>query len=165
MNQQITHQTVRFVGENGQQFGIVNVKDALAQAREAGLDLVEIVPNANPPVCKQMDYGKYLFDLGKKKAAAKKKQKQMQVKEIKLRPGTDVGDYQVKLRNLMKFLENGDKVKVTIRFRGREMSHQELGMQMMNRLKSDLESYGTVEQEPKMEGRQMLMVVAPVKKK
>jgi translation initiation factor IF-3 len=112
-----------------------------------------------------MDYGKHLFDLTKKRAAAKKKQKKTQVKEIKLRPGTDVGDYQVKLRNLIKFLENGDKVKITLRFRGREMSHQELGMDMMNRLKSDLESYGVVEQEPKFEGRQMLMLLAPTKKK
>ena len=127
--------------------------------------MVEIASEATPPVCKLMDYGKHLFDLTKKRAAAKKKQKKTQVKEIKLRPGTDVGDYQVKLRSLIKFLENGDKVKITLRFRGREMSHQELGMDMMNRLKSDLEGYGVVEQEPKFEGRQMLMLLAPVKKK
>lgn len=156
---------MRFVGENGQAFGIVPLKEALQKSKEAGLDLVEIAPDADPPVCKLMDYGKHLFDQTKKRAAAKKKQKKMQVKEIKLRPGTDIGDYQVKLRNLIKFLENGDKVKVTIRFRGREMTHQELGMEMMNRLRSDLEGYGTVEQEPKFEGRQMMMLLAPVKKK
>ena len=132
-------------------------------AIEAELDLVEIVPNSEPPVCRVMDYGKFLFELNKKKHAAKKKQKQIQVKEVKFRPGTEVGDYQVKLRNLIRFLENGDKVKVTLRFRGREMAHQELGSKMLERIKADLEEYGLVEQFPKMEGRQMVMVLAPKK--
>lgn len=132
-------------------------------AIEAELDLVEIVPNSEPPVCRVMDYGKFLFELSKKKHAAKKKQKQIQVKEVKFRPGTEVGDYQVKLRNLLRFLESGDKVKVTLRFRGREMAHQELGSKMLERIKVDLEEHGTVEQFPKMEGRQMVMVLSPKK--
>lgn len=152
------------IGLDGEQVGIVPTKEALAKAEHADVDLVEIVSQAAPPVCRIMDYGKFLFEQGKKKAAAKKKQKQMQVKEIKLRPGTDVGDYQVKLRNLIKFLENGDKVKITVRFRGREMAHQELGMKMLKRLEADLESYGVVEHRPKMEGRQMIMVLGPKKK-
>ncbi len=123
--------------------------------------MVEIVPNSEPPVCRVMDYGKFLFELNKKKHAAKKKQKQIQVKEVKFRPGTEDGDYQVKLRNLLRFLGHGDKVKVTLRFRGREMAHQELGSKMLDRIKADLEEYGTVEQFPKMEGRQMVMVLAP----
>ena len=132
-------------------------------ADEAGLDLVEIVPNSEPPVCRIMDYGKYQFELSKKKHAAKKKQKQIHVKEVKFRPGTEEGDYQVKLRNLTRFLENGDKVKVTLRFRGREMAHQELGMDMLKRIEADLEELGTVEQFPKLEGRQMVMVMASKK--
>ncbi len=130
-------------------------------AEEAELDLVEIVPNAEPPVCRVMDYGKYLFDLNKKRHAARKKQKQIQVKEVKFRPGTDEGDYQVKLKNLIKFLNNGDKVKVTLRFRGREMAHQELGTKMLKRIEGDLSELAAVEQFPKMEGRQMVMVMAP----
>lgn len=133
----------------------------MSAAEEAELDLVEIVPNAEPPVCRVMDYGKYLFDQNKKRHAARKKQKQIQVKEVKFRPGTDEGDYQVKLRNLIKFLENGDKVKVTLRFRGREMAHQELGSKMLKRIEEDLSELGAVEQFPKMEGRQMVMVMAP----
>jgi translation initiation factor IF-3 len=125
--------------------------------------LVEIVPNSEPPVCRVMDYGKFLFELSKKKHAAKKKQKQVHVKEVKFRPGTEDGDYQVKLRNLLRFLGNGDKVKVTLRFRGREMAHQELGSKMLERIKADLDEFGTVEQFPKMEGRQMVMVLAPKK--
>lgn len=125
--------------------------------------MVEIVPTSNPPVCRVMDYGKFLFEQNKKKHAAKKKQKQIQVKEIKFRPGTDEGDYNVKLKNLVKFLENGDKVKVTLRFRGREMAHQELGSQMLKRIEQDLEEYGAVEQFPKLEGRQMVMVMSPKK--
>ena len=132
-------------------------------ANEADLDLVEIVPNSQPPVCRVMDYGKFLFEQNKKKHAAKKKQKQIHVKEVKFRPGTEDGDYQVKLRNLLRFLGNGDKVKVTLRFRGREMAHQELGAKMLDRIKADLEEHGTVEQFPKMEGRQMVMVLAPKK--
>ena len=132
-------------------------------ADEAELDLVEIVPNVEPPVCRIMDYGKYLFEQTKKKQAAKKKQKQIQVKEVKFRPSTEDGDYQVKLRNLTRFLNNGDKVKVTLRFRGREMVHQELGTKMLERIETDLQEYGVVEQYPKLEGRQMVMVFAPKK--
>ena len=130
-------------------------------AEESALDLVEIVPTADPPVCRVMDMGKFLFELNKKRHAQKKKQKQIQVKEVKFRPGTDEGDYQIKLRNLIRFLEHGDKVKVTLRFRGREMAHQELGAQMLKRIEADLSALGTVEQFPKLEGRQMVMVMAP----
>jgi translation initiation factor IF-3 len=139
----------------------VSIEEARQQALDSQLDLVEIVPNGEPPVCRVMDFGKYLFDLNKKKSAAKKKQKQVQVKEIKFRPGTDDGDYQIKLRNLKRFLDNGDKVKVTLRFRGREMAHQELGGLMLQRVEADLSELGSVEQFPKMEGRQMVMVIAP----
>ncbi len=127
------------------------------------LDLVEIVPTAEPPVCRIMDYGKFVFEQNKKKHAAKKKQKQIQVKEIKIRPGTEESDYQIKLRNLIKFLNQGDKVKVTLRFRGREMAHQELGAKMLKRIETDLEEFGSIEQFPKMEGRQMVMVMGPKK--
>jgi len=130
-------------------------------AEEAGLDLVEISPNAEPPVCRVMDFGKYQYEASKQKHAAKKKQKQIHVKEVKFRPGTDVGDYQVKVRNLIRFLENGDKAKVTMRFRGREMAHQELGLDLLKRVEADLEPYGIVEQFPKLEGRQMVMVLQP----
>jgi len=133
-------------------------------AFEAELDLVEIAPEASPPVCRIMDYGKYQFELNKKRHAAKKKQKQIHIKEVKFRPGTDVGDYQVKLRNLIRFLSNGDKAKITMRFRGREMAHQELGLEFLQRIENDLAEYGTVEQHPKVEGRQMVMVIAPKKK-
>ena len=139
----------------------MSIEDARREAETSELDLVEIVPTAEPPVCRVMDFGKFLFDQNKKRHAAKKKQKQIQVKEIKFRPGTDEGDYQIKLRNLRRFLENGDKVKVTLRFRGREMSHQEIGAQMLQRVESDLEILGNVEQYPKLEGRQMVMVIAP----
>lgn len=132
-------------------------------ALEAELDLVEISPNAEPPVCRIMDYGKFLFEESKKRHAAKKKQKQIQIKELKFRPGTDVGDYQVKLRNLVRFLEHGDKVKITMRFRGREMAHTELGLQMLERLEADLKDLGVIEQRPKVEGRFMVMVIAPKK--
>ena len=131
-------------------------------AQKDSLDLVEISPDSNPPVCKVMDYGKHVFDIKKKAAQQKKKQKQTQVKEIKFRPGTDVGDYQIKLRNLIKFLENGDKAKITLRFRGREMAHQELGMDMMKRVEADLSSLAQVEQHPKLEGRQMTMMIGPL---
>ena len=130
-------------------------------ADEAELDLVEIVPNADPPVCRIMDYGKYVFEQTKKRHAAKRKQKQIQVKEIKFRPGTEQGDYQVKLRSLIRFLTNGDKVKVTLRFRGRELVHQELGVKMLDRIEADLREHSIVEQYPKMEGRQMVMILAP----
>ena len=123
--------------------------------------MVEIVPNADPPVCRIMNFGKFLFEQSKKKQAAKKKQKQIQIKEVKFRPGTEEGDYQIKLRNIVRFLTHGDKVKVTLRFRGREMAHQELGSRMLDRIEKDLTDYGTVEQFPKLEGRQMVMVLAP----
>lgn len=132
-------------------------------AEEAGLDLVEISPQAVPPVCRIMNYGKFQYEESKRRHAAKKKQKQIQVKEVKFRPGTDTGDYQVKLRNLIRFLENGDKAKVTLRFRGREMAHQELGMQLLKRVEADLKEYGTVEQFPRLEGRQMVMIIGPHK--
>ena len=137
---------------------------ALAAAEDAGLDLVEISPNADPPVCRVMDYGKFLYEDSKRKAAARKNQKQIQVKEIKFRPGTDIGDYNIKLRKLKEFLEEGDKTKVTIRFRGREMAHKELGMELLKRVEDDLVEFGSVEQFPKLEGRQMIMVLAPLKK-
>ncbi len=145
--------------------GIVTLAEAKKVAEAASLDLVEIAPTGQPPVCKVMDYGKFVFEAKKQKAAAKKKQKQTQVKEMKFRPHTDVGDYQVKLRNLIRFLEAGDKAKVTLRFRGREMAHQELGMEMLKRVETDLAEISTVEQFPKMEGRQLTMVLAPKKKK
>jgi translation initiation factor IF-3 len=154
---------VRLIGPTGEQIGVVNTNDALVAARENDLDLVLIAESSDPPVAKIMDFGKRLYEEKKAKAAAKKKQHQLQVKEIKFRPGTDVGDYQVKLRNLVRFLEDGDKAKVTIRFRGREMAHQELGMHMLERLEKDLEEYGVVEARPKLEGRQMIMVFAPKK--
>lgn len=141
----------------------MTVSEALKVAEESELDLVEIAPGADPPVCRIMDHGKFLFEESKKRHAAKKKQKQTQVKEIKFRPGTEIGDYQVKLRNLKRFLINGDRVKVTLRFRGREMAHQELGMQLLKRVEEDLTDLGTVEQYPKVEGRQMVMVIAPKK--
>ena len=142
--------------------GIVTLKDALERAEQADLDLVEIAPQASPPVCRIMDYGKFLFEEGKQKALAKKKQKQIQVKEVKFRPGTEEGDYQVKLRNLIRFLESGNKTKVSLRFRGREMAHQDLGLKLLERVAEDLSS---VEQRPKKEGRQMIMVLAPNSKK
>ena len=149
------------INAEGEQVGIVPISEALRIADEDELDLVEIVPLAKPPVCRIMDYGKYVFNQNKKKHAAKMKQKQIHVKEIKFRPGTDKGDYEVKLGHLTKFLSNGDKVKVTLRFRGREMAHQELGSQMLKRIETDLAQYGAVEQFPKLEGRQMVMVLAP----
>ena len=145
--------------------GVVSITAALEMAQKDTLDLVEISPDSNPPVCKIMDYGKHVFDIKKKAAQQKKKQKQTQVKEIKFRPGTDVGDYQIKLRNLIKFLENGDKTKITLRFRGREMAHQELGMEMIKRVEADLSELAQAEQFPKLEGRQMTMVMAPLSKK
>ena len=151
------------IGADGQQVGIVPIQEALRKAEEAELDLVEISPQASPPVCRIMNYGKFQYEESKRRHAAKKKQKQIQVKEVKFRPGTDTGDYQVKLRNLIRFLENGDKAKVTLRFRGREMAHQELGMQLLKRVEADLKEYGTVEQFPRLEGRQMVMIIGPHK--
>jgi len=153
------------VDSDGSQVGIVSIKHALEVSREKTLDLVEISPDADPPVCKIMDYGKHVFDIKKKISLQRKKQKQTQVKEMKFRPGTDEGDYQIKLRNVTRFLENGDKAKVTLRFRGREMAHQELGMAMVKRIEEDLSNLAQVEQYPKMEGRQMTMVLAPRGKK
>ncbi|WP_344701633.1 translation initiation factor IF-3 [Halomonas cibimaris] len=163
MNERITVDQVRLIDSNGEQLGIVPTSDALERANEAGMDLVQI-SNADPIVCKIMDYGKFVFEQKKQKAAQKKKQKQIQVKEVKFRPGTDEGDYQVKLKNLMRFLESGDKGKVTLRFRGREMAHQDIGRKLMERIADDLEGIGSVESFPKMEGRQMIMILAPKKK-
>ncbi|GGI85440.1 translation initiation factor IF-3 [Shewanella gelidii] len=157
-------QEVRLSGIDGEALGVVSIRDAQDLADETGVDLVEISPNAEPPVCRIMDYGKYLFDKAKAQKEQKKKQKQIQVKEVKFRPGTDENDYQVKLRNLTRFLEDGDKAKVTLRFRGREMAHQNLGMDLLNRIKGDLEPIAIVESFPKMEGRQAIMVLAPKKK-
>lgn len=165
INDQIEASEVRLIGADSEQIGVVTLEEALQAAQDADLDLVEIAPDGDPVVCKLMDYGKHLFELKKTKAAAKKKQKQQQIKEMKFRPGTEEGDYEVKLRNLVRFLENGDKAKVTLRYRGREMAHQELGMEVMHRIEQDLEELGTVEQKPKMEGRQLIMVIAPKKKK
>ena len=155
---------MRLVGDEGEQLGIVEVADAIRMAEEKDVDLVEIAPLANPPVCKLMDYGKFRYREQKKAHEAKLKQKQIQVKEIKFRPRTDEGDYKIKLHKLSVFLEEGDKVKVTLRFRGREMAHQEFGLRVLERVKADLDQLGVVEQFPKMEGRQMVMVIAPKKK-
>jgi translation initiation factor IF-3 len=152
---------VRLIGSDGQQVGVVTIQEALRKADEAGFDLVEIAPTAQPPVCRIMDYGKFLYEESKRKQAAKKKQKQIEIKEVKFRPGTDVGDYQTKLRNLIRFLEEGNKAKVTLRFRGREMAHQELGLELLKRVEGDLKDHATVEHRPKLEGRQMVMVLAP----
>lgn len=156
---------MRLVGKDGEQIGVVSISEALATAEQSSLDLVEISPNAEPPVCKVMDYGKFIFEKSKAQKEQKKKQKQIQVKEIKFRPGTDEGDYQVKLRNLRRFLEGGDKAKVTIRFRGREMAHQEIGIELLKRVRTDLNDIANCESFPhRVEGRQMIMVLAPIKK-
>ena len=165
VNRQIRISPVRVIGADGSQLGIMEVDVALAQAVEQGLDLVEVAAAARPPVVRIMDFGKFKYQEAKRLHEAKLKQKVIQVKEVKFRPGTDDGDYGVKLRNLIRFLEDGDKTKITLRFRGREMAHQEIGVKMLDRLKIDLEPYGQVEQFPKMEGRQMVMVLAPAKKK
>ncbi|WP_121172031.1 translation initiation factor IF-3 [Kushneria sinocarnis] len=163
INDRIRADEVRLIDNDGEQQGVVSLEEALDRAAEAELDLVQI-SNADPIVCKIMDYGKYLFEQKKQKAAQKKKQKQIQVKEVKFRPGTDEGDYQVKMKNLIRFLEDGDKGKVTLRFRGREMAHQEIGRRLMERIENDLQELATVESRPKMEGRQMIMMLAPRKK-
>ncbi len=157
----ITAPQVRLIGADKEPLGIVSSTEALRLAGEAELDLVEISPMAEPPVCRIMDYGKFKYAESKKQHEAKLKQKQVQVKEIKFRPGTDEGDYNIKLRNLIKFLVDGDKTKITLRFRGREMAHQEIGMRLIQRVRDDLEEYSVVEQFPKMEGRQMVMVLSP----
>lgn len=163
INEQITAPQVRLVDAEGQQVGIVSNAEAQASAETAGMDLVQMA-EGDPPVCKVMDYGKHIFEAKKQKAAQRKKAKRIQVKEMKFRPGTDEGDYKVKLRNLVRFLENGDKAKVTLRYRGREMAHQEIGMELLKRVEADLSELGTVEQFPKMEGRQLTMVIAPKKR-
>ncbi|MDD3517552.1 MAG: translation initiation factor IF-3 [Chromatiales bacterium] len=164
LNEEINCPQVRLIGPDGQNLGVVPTREALRVAEEAELDLVEISPNAEPPVCRVMDFGKFKFEQNKKAHQARKNQKQIQVKEVKFRPGTDEGDYQVKLRNLRRFLEEGDKAKVTIRFRGREMAHMELGAKLLDRIEADLAELGVVEQRPKMEGRQMIMVFTTKKK-
>ncbi len=164
INGEITVAEVRLVGIDGEQLGIMRLNDALRQAEEADVDLVEIAPTASPPVCRLMDFGKFKYRESKRQHEAKVKQKQIQVKEIKFRPGTDDGDYAIKVRNLIRFLSEGDKTKVTLRFRGREMTHQELGYNLLKRVEADLAAHGVVEQFPKMEGRQMVMVLAPRKK-
>ncbi|MEE4637777.1 MAG: translation initiation factor IF-3 [Wenzhouxiangella sp.] len=162
-NEDITSPKVRVVGPEGDQIGVMSSRDALARAEEFGLDLVEIAPQAEPPVCRIMDWGKFKFETSKKAQAARKKQKQIQIKEIKFRPGTDDHDYDVKMRNLMKFIEEGNKVKVTLRFRGREMAHQELGRDLLKRVEQATSEETVVEQFPRMEGRQMVMMLAPKK--
>jgi translation initiation factor IF-3 len=161
VNREIDVRSIRLVGADGEMIGVVSLREGLTMAEEAGLDLVEVSPNADPPVCKILDYGKYKYEAQKKKNEARKKQKVIEVKEIKLRPGIDDNDYNVKMRNMRKFLEEGDKVKVTLRFRGRELAHQDLGVKVLDRVKVDLDDLGKVEQYPKMEGRQMVMVIAP----
>lgn len=149
------------IGPEGEQLGVVDIREAVNKAKETTLDLVEIAPNADPPVVRVMDYGKYLYEISKKKSAAKKKQKIVSLKEIKMRPGTDIGDYTTKVRKAIAFLEKGDKVKITIRFKGREIMHNELGVDMLERAAKDLEEYGTVESKPKQEGRQIFIIVGP----
>ncbi|WP_096527217.1 translation initiation factor IF-3 [Candidatus Nitrosoglobus terrae] len=163
LNEEITASEVRLIGIDGEQIGVVSIEEALRIAEDSGEDLVEIAPQAQPPVCRVMNYGKYQFEESKKRQAAKKKQKLIEIKEIKFRPGTEEGDYQVKLRNLVRFLTGGDKVKISLRFRGRELAHQELGFKLLDRVRDDLADHGIVEQSPKREGRQMVMVLVPKK--
>ncbi|RQM47817.1 translation initiation factor IF-3 [Paraburkholderia bannensis] len=165
INGEISAPEVRLVGVDNEPLGIVKLAEAFRMSEQRDVDLVEIAPQAVPPVCRLMDYGKFKYQEAKKQHEAKLKQKVIQVKEVKFRPGTDDGDYNVKLRNLVRFLEDGDKTKITLRFRGREMAHQEIGMRVLERLRTDLEEVGQVEQMPKMEGRQMIMVLSPKKKK
>ena len=164
MNEQITAPQVRLIDAEGEPVGIVSIAEALRLAEEADLDLVEIAPLAEPPVCRVMDIGKFKYAESKKQHEAKLKQKQVQIKEVKFRPATDDGDYNIKMRNLIKFLAEGDKTKITLRFRGREIAHQQIGMQLMERIRQDLTEHGTVEQFPKMEGRQMVMMLSPKRK-
>ena len=161
MNADILNEEVRCIAPDGEQLGVMKTVDAIAEADTHGLDLVEVSPNADPPVCKILDYGKFKFEAQKKRNEAKKKQKVIEVKEIKLRPNIDEHDYQVKMRSVQKFLDEGDKVKVTLRFRGREMAHQELGVNVLNRVRNDTEEVAKIEAFPKLEGRQMIMVIAP----
>ena len=162
MNDRIRATEMRLIGAEGENLGVVSPAKAMSLADEAGLDLVEISPNAVPPVCKIMDFGKFKYEQQKKEAEARKKQKIIEIKEVKFRPGTDTNDYDVKMRNVYKFLENGDKVKITLRFRGREMAHQNLGRELLERVAGDVDGLGKVENMPKMEGRQMVMMIGPV---
>ncbi|MCB5189237.1 translation initiation factor IF-3 [Methylobacillus arboreus] len=164
INGDITAPQIRLVGVDNEPLGIVSLNEAFAKAEEVDTDLVEIAPQASPPVCRLMDYGKFKYAESKRQHEARLKQKQVQVKEVKFRPGTDEGDYQVKLRNLIRFLQEGDKAKVTLRFRGREITHQEIGLALLKRVEADLVEHAVVEQFPKMEGRQMVMVLSPQKK-
>ena len=161
MNADILNEEIRCIAPDGEQLGVMKTEDAIAEADSHGLDLVEVSPNADPPVCKIVDYGKFKFEAQKKRNEAKKKQKVIEVKEIKLRPNIDEHDYQVKMRSVQKFLDEGDKVKVTLRFRGREMAHQELGVNVLNRVREDTDEVAKIEAFPKLEGRQMIMVIAP----
>lgn len=161
VNDRIRAPEIRLIGAEGENVGVVRPEVGLRMAEEAGLDLVEISPNATPPVCKIMDFGKFKYEQQKREAEARKKQKTIDVKEVKFRPGTDTHDYDVKMRNVMRFLESGDKVKVTLRFRGREMAHQQLGVELLNRVAADVGEQGKVENMPKLEGRQMVMMIAP----
>uniref|UniRef100_UPI0038CD31CF translation initiation factor IF-3 n=1 Tax=Paracoccus onchidii TaxID=3017813 RepID=UPI0038CD31CF len=161
VNERIRVAEIRLIGPDGENVGVVPPSVGLEMARDSGLDLVEISPNATPPVCKVMDLGKFKYEQQKREAEARKKQKIIEIKEVKFRPGTDTHDYDVKMRNVMKFLDAGDKVKVTLRFRGREMAHQDLGLELLNRVRDDVGEAGKVEAMPKMEGRQMIMMIAP----
>ncbi|MCM2560975.1 translation initiation factor IF-3 [Lutimaribacter sp. EGI FJ00015] len=164
MNERIRAPEIRLIGADGDNVGVVSPEQAMQMAADAGLDLVEISPNANPPVCKIMDYGKFKYEQQKRESEARKKQKVIEVKEVKFRPNTDTHDYEVKMRNVVRFLESGDKVKVTLRFRGREMAHQGLGRELLERVAEDVKEIGKVENMPKMEGRQMIMMIGPVTK-
>ncbi|WP_191285907.1 translation initiation factor IF-3 [Aliiroseovarius zhejiangensis] len=164
VNERIKAPEIRLIGADGENVGVVTPAQALVMAEDAGLDLVEISPNANPPVCKIMDFGKFKYEQQKRESEARKKQKTIDVKEVKFRPNTDTHDYDVKMRNVFKFLEGGDKVKVTLRFRGREMAHQNLGRELLERVAEDVKEIGKVENMPKMEGRQMVMMIGPVSK-
>lgn len=164
VNEHIRSSELRLIDENGDNVGVVTPQRAMMMAEDAGLDLVEISPNANPPVCKIMDFGKYKYETQKREAEARKRQKIIEVKEVKFRPNTDVHDYEVKMRNVYKFLGNGDKVKVTLRFRGREMAHQDIGRELLLRVAGDITEHGKVENMPKMEGRQMTMMIGPLTK-
>ncbi len=161
VNDEISAQNIRLIDAEGEQVGVVSRDDALSRAFAVGLDLVEISPNAEPPVCKILDYGKFKYEIQKKKAEAKKKQKVIEIKEIKVRPNIDDNDYNIKMRAVRRFLEEGDKVKVTLRFRGRELAHQDLGAKVLDRIRDEVADLAKVEQFPKMEGRQMIMVIAP----
>ncbi|MBK8765295.1 MAG: translation initiation factor IF-3 [Burkholderiaceae bacterium] len=165
INGEITAPELRLIGVDNEPLGIVAFRDAIRMAEEREVDLVEIAPTAAPPVCRLMDYGKFKYQEQKKAHEAKLKQKIIQVKEVKFRPGTDDGDYNVKIRNLVRFLDEGDKAKITLRFRGREMAHQEFGVRLLERVRTDLDAVGQVEQMPRLEGRQMVMIIAPKKKK